>query len=91
MKLALVNTNWGKVTNENLKQLIESVVGSENQDVVDTIYKLFKDYIQNVVVSELAEILKIMYDGDSKRLGIDIVAAKLAGAERNEKYNGIIR
>lgn len=84
MKLALVNINWGKVTNENLKQLIESVVGSENQDVVDTIYKLFKDYIKNVVVSELAEILKIMYEGDREKLKLDIIAAQMAGVERGD-------
>lgn len=48
----------------------------------ERIKKLFRKYTFHIVIPEVTEIIKIMYEGDIKKIGSDIISAKFAGVEQ---------
>lgn len=69
-----------KVTNENIKQEIQRICG-DNKYLKSQIEFLFSHYVNYVVIPEVAEILKVVYDGDVTKICKDIVSVKIAGLD----------
>lgn len=88
--MALSRVGVGKITNQNLYKRIEETCNSSlpNSQKATAICDIFTSYRNNVILPELVEILKIMYDGDVSAIKRDIISAKLTRVEgrKDDEY-----
>lgn len=81
MALAKVGKRYYSL--QDIYNEVDTILGvdvSEYQK--ERIKKLFRKYTFHIVIPEVTEIIKIMYEGDIKKIGSDIISAKFAGVEQ---------
>lgn len=75
-----------KLSKDNIEEEIDKICMSDvDNDIKNAQMKyLFKKYTYQVVLPEVLELLKIMYDGDTKRIKSDIMVALLVRAGKEK-------
>lgn len=86
-KMSLLSIVRGdKLSKDNIEEEIDKICMSDvDNDIKNAQMKyLFKKYTYQVVLPEVLELLKIMYDGDTKRIKSDIMVALLVRAGKEK-------
>lgn len=82
--MALINVSERYNSIEDIEKEVDNILGVDVSDIQrNKIKKLFRKYTYHIVIPEVIEMLKIIYEEDIKRIKSDIVSAKIAGADRD--------